>query len=234
MRFPHTHGAGLEAVLINISGGVADGDVLRIALEVGEGGALTYATPAAERIYRARPGAQAACIEMHARIGRGARLDYLPQETLLFEGCALDRSFSIDMDAEATFLGVEAKCFGRAASGEAITSLRLRDRISLRRCGRLVLHDSVRMQGDARTLLAASAGAGGCTAVATILFAAPDAQARLEPLLAALAGMDAGASCRDGVLMARLVAADGQALRRGVVAALKNLLGRPLPRLWAS
>jgi urease accessory protein len=224
----------LDAVLINISGGVADGDALSIALEAGAGTALAFTTPAAERIYRAMPGAPAARIDMQARIGAGARLEYLPQETLLFDGCALDRSLRIDLHPQGVFLGVEARLFGRLLSGEAITGLRLRDRLILRRGGRLVLHDAIRMQGDPRPVLAAAAGAGGGMAVATVLYAAPDAASRLGAVRAALEGAQTGASAWDGMLMARLVAADGQALRRAVVPALQCLMEKPLPRLWAS
>jgi urease accessory protein len=234
LRFPHSHDGGLEAVLINISGGVADGDTLSVTLEAGAGAALTFSTPAAERIYRAMRGAPAARIDMQARIGAGARLNYLPQETLFFDGCALDRSLRIDLDPQGVFLGVEARLFGRLLSGEAIRQMHLRDRLILRRGGRLVLHDAVRMQGDPRLLLAAGAGAGGCKAAATLLYAAPDAAVRLDAVRAALEGGDAGASAWDGILMARLVAADGQALRRAVVPALQILLQEPLPRLWAS
>jgi urease accessory protein len=234
LRFPHTHGTGLDAVAINISGGVADGDVLDVGLKVGPGAALTFTTPAAERIYRAMAGAPAARIHMQAHVGAGARLDYLPQETLLFDGCALDRSLRIDLDPQGVFLGVEARLFGRLLSGETVTGLRLRDRLMLRRGGRLVLHDAIRLQGDPRPLLAAAAGAGGGKAVATLVYAAPDAAGRLDAVRAALEGADAGASAWDGIVMARLVAPDGQALRRALVPALRCLMEKPLPRLWAS
>jgi urease accessory protein len=234
LRFPHTHEAGLEAVLINISGGVADRDALGIELELGAGAALTFSTPAAERIYRAMPGAPAASIDLQARIGAGARLDYLPHETLFFDGCALDRSLRIDLDPQGAFLGVEARLFGRLLSGETISRIHLRDRLILRRGGRLVLHDAIRMKGDPRPVLAAAGGAGGCMAVATLLYAAPDAAGRLDAVRAALAGADAGASAWEGILVARLVAADGQALHRALVPVLLSLMEKPLPRLWAS
>jgi urease accessory protein len=234
LRFPRTHGAALEAALINLSGGVADGDTHSIALDMAAGSALTLCTPSAERIYRARPGAPAARIDTHAHIAAGARLDHLPQETLLFEGCALHRSLSIDLDPQGTFLGVEAKIFGRTLSGESVTTLRLHDSITLRRAGRLVLQDTVRLQGDVRATLAAAAGAADCTAAATLIYAAPNAEHVLAPVREALHGAQAGASAWNGLLLARLLAPDGQALRRALLPALKILVATPLPRLWAS
>jgi urease accessory protein len=233
-RFPRRHGPALEAVLMNSSGGIADGDALAVSLDAGAGSTLTITTPSAERIYRARPGAPPACIDTQLLVGEGARLDYLPQETIFFDGCALDRHLRIDLHPLACFLGVEARVFGRALSGETLRRVSVTDTMVLRRDGRLVLHDALRLKGDVTQVLGASAGAGGMRAMATILYAGADAQARLMPLRDALAGADGGASAWDGMVVARLVAADGQALRRLVLAALAVLREDPLPRLWAS
>jgi urease accessory protein len=224
----------MEAVLINTSGGVTDGDQLDIALEVTRGAELTVSTPSAEKIYRALPGAPPARITVTARIAYGAALDYLPQETLLFEHSALDRTLSVDLHPEGRFLGVEALLFGRTLSGESLTSLRLRDTLRIRRGGQLILQDGVRLKGDVQASLSAPAASGGARAVATIVLAAPDAETRLEAVRAALGAADAGASAWNGMLLARIVAADGQSLRRVVVAVLAQLREKPLPRLWAS
>lgn len=229
-RFPRPHGPGLEAVLINVSGGVADGDVLGLDFDAGAGSSLTISTPGAERVYGAMDGAPAARIDMRATIGCGGRLDYLPQETLLFDGAALDRSLTIEMHERGSFLGVESLIFGRALSGEVVARLRVRDGVSVRRAGRLIHRDIVRLQGDVGGVLAASGG----RAVATILYVAPDAEARLATVRDAMEGFDGGASAWDGLLLARLVAGDGQGLRRGVVAALSVLREDALPRLWGS
>jgi urease accessory protein len=232
-RFPRPHGGMLEAVLVNTAGGVTDGDVLTLRLDAAAGSAMTVSTPSAERIYRALPGAAPARIEIDVQVAAGARVDYLPQETILFDRCALDRSLRIDLHPAGMYLGVEALLFGRPLSGEMMRQVSVRDRISLLRGGRLVLQDAVRLQGEVQSLLATRASAAGAAAVATILFAAPDAEAALDAVRAALEGADAGASAWDGILMARIVAPDGQALRRVVVAVLGVLRSESLPRLWA-
>ncbi len=233
-RFPRTHRSDMEAVLINTSGGVTDGDQLDITLAVGEGAALTVTTPAAERIYRALPETLPARITVAARIDDGGRLDYLPQETILFDNSALDRTLHIDMHESARFLGVETLLFGRTLHGESLTTLRLRDTIRVRRGNRLILHDGTRLQGAMHETLAAPAAAGQARAAATIVLVTRDAEAMLEPVRKTLEGAQAGASAWDGMLLARLVAADGQALRRLVVGVLACLRENPLPRLWAS
>ncbi len=234
--FPRVEASALQATLLNTSGGITDGDVLQTRLAAGAGASMVVATQAAERIYRARAGAAPACVNVNITVGPGARTDYLPQETILFDACALERRLTVDMAADATYLGVETLIFGRAASGEVLRTIRLRDTIAVRRDGRLVLHDCVRLDGDAGATLSHAATAGGGGAVASILYAAPDASARLAALRDALAGEGRrnGASCRDGVLVCRIVARDGAGARRAVLAALDVLRDKkPLPRVWS-
>ncbi len=230
--FPRGGGESLQAVALNTSGGVTDGDHLRTSFTVEAGASLTVATQAAERIYRARGGAAPARVETCVAIGSGAEVAYLPQETILFDASALDRTLHVEMEHDSIYLGVETLVFGRVASGEVVREIFLRDTVTLRRSGRLVLHDQVRLQGEAPRLLAGRATAGGAGAVASILYAAPDAAARLDPLREALAGAG-GASLRDGLVVARIVAQDSLRARRAVLAGLGVLRDeRALPRVW--
>lgn len=232
-RFPRTDPpAWPGAVTLNSAGGVAGGDVLATRVAAGPGTAATVATQAAERIYRALPG-QIATVTATLHVGPGAALEWLPQETILFDRCALDRRLDIHVAADGWFLGVESLVFGRTAMGEALSQVCLLDRVVLRRAGRLLLHDAIRIDGPAAALLARPAVAAGSRAVATLLHAAPDAGRHLDPLRAALEPFEAGASCWDGLLLARVVAPDGATLRKAVTAGLNILRdGRTLPRVW--
>lgn len=234
VRFPRPGEPGewAGAVTLNSAGGVAGGDRLVTSVIAGPGTEATVATQAAERIYRALPGATAD-IRTTLRVAPGAALEWLPQETILFDRCALDRSLHIDLAADARFLGVEALVFGRTAMDEQVHEARLHDRVILRRDGRIVLFDAVRQHGPLAARLARPATAAGARAVATIVHAAPDAAARLGPLRAALAAFEAGASAFDGLLVARILAPDGAALREALVTGLNILRGgRRLPRVW--
>jgi urease accessory protein len=232
--FPHADDGALHAVLLNSSGGVADGDVLRTTLEAETGAWMVVATQAAERVYRARAGAPPARVDVAVRVAAGARVDYLPQETILFDACALERRLRVDVAPGGRYVGVEILIFGRAAAGEMVRTLRLRDRIDLYCDGRLALHDAVRLQGNVAALLQRRAVAGGARAVASVFYVAADAPGRVDAVRAALGGVTGGASCRDGVMVARLVAADGVQARRAVVACLAVLRDdRPLPRVWS-
>ncbi len=230
-RFPRPAGWH-ETVLLNTAGGVAGGD--RLALQIGakRGASATITTQAAERFYRALPGSTAQ-VTTTLTVAADAAMEWLPQETILFDGCALDRMLTIDLAAGATFVGIEQLVFGRSAMGETVRHASVRDRIIVRQDGRLLLHDATRLVGPVQALLDRPAVAAGGRAVATLLMAGPGAAALLDPLRAALAPYDAGASVVDGLLVARIVAANGACLRRASMAGLAVLRGgRSLPRVW--
>ena len=133
------------------------------------------------------------------------------------------------------FVGVEALVFGRAAMGERVRAGRIRDMIRVRRAGRLVWHDALRMEGEIHALLQHPAVANGARAVASLVHVAPEAEKQVDTVRIALEGLPAesGVSGWDGMLVARLLATGGAPLRQAVTAALAALRGgRPLPRVW--
>jgi urease accessory protein len=235
-RFPRPErDAWTSAVMLNSSGGVAGGDVLATTISVGDGARATVAAQAAERFYRALPEGAPARVRNRVEVGAGSSAEWLPQETILFDRCALDRRLDVALEANAWFLGVEALVFGRAAMGESVDRASVRDTIRVTRGGALVLHDAVRLDGAAGALLDRAAVMRGARGLATILHASQDAETRLDTLREALAPCDAewGASAWNGLLVARILATDGARLRRAVVAGIQALRGtRPLPRVW--
>ncbi len=236
-RLPHPAAAGIaEAITINISGGIASGDSLVTEIGIGAGAAASVTSQAAERIYRALDFLPAR-LQTTVTLGAGAMLDYLPQETILFDGFALDRSLDIELAEDADFLGVESLVFGRQAMGERVKFGNLNDRISLRRNGVLLLQDMTRLHGVIAAQLARKAVAAGNIGIANILYAGPDIPARLHAIRTTLANIpcEAGASAFDGVILSRILAPSAAALRAGVVAVLKTCRDdRPLPRSWQS
>jgi urease accessory protein len=232
-RFPRPVAAGwADVVTLNTSGGIAGGDRLDSVFEVQAGASASIAAQAAERFYRALPGSLPAQVRTRITVADGASAEWLPQETILFDHCSLDRRLDVDLAEDAWFLAAESLVFGRAAMGEQVLQGQLRDTIRVRRAGRLVLHDAIRLEGEVTAMLARKAIADGAGAIATILHVAPDAEAALDALRAALP-TQAGASAWNGVLLARILAPDGASLRITAVAALQALRGsRPLPRVW--
>ena len=223
-----------EAVLVNTAGGLTGGDRLTLAATLHDGADARLTTQAAEKIYRSIDGP--AVLRNSLSLGPGSRAEWLPQETILFDGAALDRRLDVDLAPDAQLLAVEAAILGRTARGERVAQGSLRDSWRVRRTSRLLFADSIRLEGEIARHAAGPATLRGACAFATVLYVAPDAAARLEPLwqaLTDLGGIEAGASLVSGLLVARVVASDGLALRRALVPALARLRdGRPAPRLW--
>jgi urease accessory protein len=172
-------------------------------------------------------------------VAEGARLTWAPQETLLFEGARLDRWLEADVHESAMLTLFEAVSFGRLAHGETRIDAAFADRWRLRRGGKLVFAENLRIEDAGRTLDRIAVGAGA-RALATIVRLAPDAGGSLEPLRAAFAAVEegpgarfeAGASVVDGALVARFASPSPQRLREGLIAAFRALEGRDAPRVW--
>ena len=230
---PRVEGETPEAALVNTAGGVTGGDVFDYALRVGAGAALTATTQSAERGYRAL-GATPARVDLALTVRPGATLAWLPRETILFEGGRLERRLEADLAADATLTVLETLALGRAAMGEAVTRGAYRDAWRIRREGRLIHAEALRLSGDIARATAGPAGLGGARALATLVHAGPDAEARLEPARRALdaPGVEAAASLKPGVLVVRWLAADLAPLRAALAAFLTAFHGAP-PRVWS-
>lgn len=230
---PHPRGAALDAVLLNTAGGLTGGDRMAVDMEAGAGARLVVASQAAERAYRTRAGArEPARFDARLRVEDGARLDWLPQETILFEGCRLARTLSADLHPTATLLAVEPLLLGRLARGERLRDAGFSDRWEVRRGGALAFADALRLEGDLEARMDRAAVGGGARALATVLLVAPTAEAFLRPLRAILPRTAGASLVREGVLVARLLAPDGFALRAGLLPIITLLAGGPAPRVW--
>ena len=229
IRLPHTHSDALQAVLMNTAGGLTGGDHVRWTATARTGARLTLTTPACERVYRSIGGD--AVVENRLVAEAGAHIDWLPQETILFEQSQLDRTLDVDLAEDATLTAVEAVLLGREAMGEAAWQARLRDTWRIRRNGRLIHAAATRLSGDPRERSARSL-LNGSLAFATVLHVSPEADRRLEAVRALLPETG-GASVAGERLTVRLLAPSGLALRRSlspIIALLSN--AGALPRLW--
>jgi len=223
------------AIVLNTAGGIAGGDSLRQSFRWESGARAVVTTQAAEKVYRKLAGLPAATSDTMLHVGPGAYAEWLPQEAILFNDSHLRREARVLLDAQASFLGVEAVIFGRAAMGEAVRVGSLTDRMRIWRDGRLVYADALQLGGEVDQLLHRAAIGSGMRAMAVIVHCAPGAPALLEALRASLAGAKgrAAASAWNGLLAVRLLAPDGESLRHDIAAALAVLRkGRPLPRVW--
>jgi len=231
VRFPSPEDAGLSAVLVNTAGGIAGGDRFDIEIAAAEGSRLTLTTAAAEKVYRA-PGA-AAELNIALKAETGAHLSWLPQETILFDRARIIRRIDIDLAEDASLLLCEIVVFGRAAMGETMRHGEFIDRWRLRRAGKLVFAETVRLDGDIGAKLARPAIANGGAAIGTALIVPGDA-ALVERIREASEsfGGEVGLSAWNGFAMARFCAQDAARLRADMVTVLGRASGTALPRLW--
>jgi urease accessory protein len=219
-----------QAVLVTTSGGVTDGDSLTMAVEVGPGAGAVAATQAAEKIYRAARPAEHCAMDISVTVGEGATLDWLPQETIVFRGARLKRRTVADVAAGGAFLACEMVVLGRAASGERFTRGLLLDSWSVRRAGKLVWTDTLRVEGETPD----GAGFGPANALATIIGVWDAPQARFEQareLLESADAVRAGVTLVNGVMVARLLG-EATAVRAATRRFLGDFRGRRLPRVW--
>jgi urease accessory protein len=230
------------AVLVTTSGGLVGGDRLRIAVDMAPGSSAHVTAQSAEKIYRSE-GPDTA-LDISLTVGAGARLEYLPPETILFEAARLRRRAAVELAADAVLLAGEILVFGRIASGERMASGLVHDAWEVRREGRLIWADRFHLTDDSLGSLhsktADPACLDGATACATLLLAAPDAAAFLVGARESIAasGVRGGATVVSGVLVARLLGNDAQAVRGAYVRLAGHLrqaqAGLPsrLPGLW--
>ena len=230
VRFPSPEDDGLSGVFVNTAGGVAGGDRFDIEISAADAARLTLTTAAAEKVYRA-PGA-AAQLNISLKAAAGAHLGWLPQETILFDRARVHRRFDIDLDDAASLLLCEIVVFGRTAMGERMEQGEFVDRWRLRRGGRLVFAETIRLDGNIGAKLARSAVAKAGAAIGTALIM-PGDEALVERIREAsesFAG-EVGISAWNGFAMARFCAQDAARLRADMMAVLART-GAALPRLW--
>ena len=239
---PHDEpGEPRTVVIANVAGGVVGGDRLSATIGVGPGAALLATTQAAEKVYRST-GADAV-IRNHLSVAEGGVLEMLSSGTILFDGSRFDRSTVIDVANGARASYAETIIFGRIARGEVFAAGAFRDRLRLRRQGRLAWADDLTLEQDIEAKLDAAAGFGGARAMATLLLAG-QGSADLVPVLRDVVDriddVRAGASALDEeTVVLRALASDPSAVRSALEIAWRCAraawLGRPdrMPTIWA-
>lgn len=231
VRFPRNAGA-CEAVLINTGGGMAAGDRMSLDIALDPGASAVVTTQAAEKFYRSQ--GSSTTVEARLRLEEQSALAWLPQESILFSGSRLRRRLAVGMSADAKLTLAESLVFGRIAMNEVMGHGFWHDRWRVRRDGKLVFAEDMRLDGDIARLLAAKASGNGARALATILHVAPDAEERLAEArdLLGAASCECDASAWDGILVMRLLSRDPQALRADLVGVLEKFRHSPMPRSW--
>ena len=161
-------------------------------------------------------------------------MEWLPQETILYDAVRLHRRLDVTLAGTSRLLLVETLVFGRLAMGETVRVGALHDRWRVRRDGRLVFAEDLRLEGEIAALLDRPALGRGARAIATLLLLAPEAEGRLEDVRGSLADApaEAAASAWNGMLTVRALSPSPERLRATILPLLQVLRGRAAPRVW--
>jgi len=226
------------AAIVTTSGGLVAGDRIDVRVTVDTAAAVHVTASAAEKIYRST-GATTV-VDQRLEVGAGARLEFLPPETILFDAARLRRKTIVELADRARFLGGGIIVFGRRARGEGFTEGLLRDVWEVRRGGRLVWGDALHVDGDVASIMADPACFDGAVACATLILETPDAAGLLEGArrVQGRSAVRAGVTVVNGLLVARWLGPDAMALKRAYADLACHLrgaaMGLPprLPALW--
>ena len=229
--FPRTPSKSLQMVLTNTSGGVTGGDQFRTDVTAGAGSVVTITTQAAERAYRAQPG-QVGRVDTRLSVLAGSHLSWLPQETLLFDGCNFSRRLCVNLDTSSSCLVVEPLVFGRTAMGEAVNAGSLEDHLEINLDGQRIFLDRTRLVGDMAEILSRPAVAAGAGASAMVLMVSPAVEGRLDAVRALLPASGGASLVRENLMIARVLAADSFELRKSLVPLIELLHQDVIPRPW--
>ncbi|HLH95853.1 MAG TPA: urease accessory protein UreD [Xanthobacteraceae bacterium] len=231
VRCPGAPAEELEATIVNTAGGMAGGDRFVLDFSAGPNARLLVTSASAERIYRTL--GPDTSVDAKLAVAPGGELAWLPRETILFDRARLRRSIEVDLAPDAHLLLAEAVVFGRSGMGESIAEGFLLDRWRIRREGRLVHAETMRLAGNMAAKLDRPAIAGGGMAIASILMVPGDsATADAVRSVSAESMSEIGVSAWNGLLAVRMVAAHGAALRHDLSCIVGALRGGRLPRLW--
>jgi len=238
--FPRTGGAAVEeAVLVNTAGGIAGGDRLEFSVTVLANASIAVTSQAAEKVYRALN--EPARIATKLKASEGAKLAWLPQETIVFNRARISRKTEVELTSGAQLLALEWLVLGRAAHGEEMGGGQIIDSWRVKRDGRLIWGDTFRATNEIFPHLGRKALLSDCKAIATLLYFGPNLDITLEILrdLAPSLGCPCAATLVSGLMIVRFAARVSSDLRLALRTVLQ-LFGRELgpgpfrvPKMWS-
>lgn len=228
-----------HAIVLHPPSGIVGGDELEIDVTVGQGAHALLTTPGAGKWYRSA-GAWASQ-RLGFAVGAHATLEWLPQETIVFDAARAAMDSRVDLDAEARFIGMEILCLGRRASGEGFGNGALHLATRVRRAGQPVWLERGRLEGGSG-LLASPVGLAGFSVSGTLLAAAPQIERGVLAACRAIPALESGArhglTLLPDLLVARYLGHSSEAARHWFAAQWQvlrpALIGRAAhrPRIW--
>ena len=226
-----------HAIVVHPPGGIAGGDELRLDARTGKDASALLTTPGATKWYRSA-GAwarQSVALDVHGT------LEWLPQETIVFDGALCDARYEVDLTAGAGIIGWDIVCLGRTGSGERFSRGTYRSSVQVRREGKLLWLERARIDGGSR-LLDSPAGLAGEPVFGTLFACSSNVN---QELVAEMrnTGPETGrgaVTLLPGILLARYLGDSTEAAKRYFTALWRilrpALAGREAiePRIWST
>ena len=229
-----------HTLILHPPGGIAGGDDLEIGIALNPGSQVLITMPGASKWYGS-PGASAA-LRLNVRVEEGATLEWLPQETIVFNHAAPRMRTSIDLAAGACYIGWEILCLGRTASGETFDAGEIRQATEVAVAGDPVWSERCHLTGGSR-LLASMAGLAGAPVSAVMLVAgrniAPELMAQCRAVRVDGVARH-GITAMPNILVARYVGYSSEQAKAYFIALWRLLriacTGRAavMPRIWST
>ena len=240
IMFPRTgHCPVEEAVIINTGGGVAGGDRLECSVAALPSASIAVTAQAAEKVYRALHDPARVTTRLKAR--ESARLAWLPQETIVFNGARIHRTTEIELFSGAELLALEWLVLGRAAHGEIMISGSVLDEWRVKKDGRLIWADSFRISDEIFVHLSRKALLSNLNSIATLVYFGPNVSRRLHSLREILSslGCDCALTLVSGLIVARFAAKQSSDLKlalRNFLQQFESVVGPGpfrVPKMWS-
>ena len=167
----YPEGPVCHVYLLHPPGGVVGGDRLEIDVDAAVQSQVLITTPGATKFYRS--ASAVASQQVRLQVGAGASLEWFPQENILFPGAEVSLETEVDLASDARLALWEIHCLGRPVIDESFERGRLDSRLTIRRDGRPLLMERLRVSGLAG--MRASQLAGQPVTATLLLSGASDA-----------------------------------------------------------
>lgn len=228
-----------HAIVLHPPAGIAGGDSLALTARCGVGAHALLTTPGATKWYRSAIGAES---ETRLTLAENSRLEFLPRESIVFNGARARASMIMDVAEGARLIGWDLWCLGRTASGERFSEGCLEVLTELRVCGQLQWLERARIEAES-DMLASAAGLAGNPVFGALWAVGPELpHTILDQCRALSVGPEARGALTQlpGVLVARYLGASTESAHlwlAGLWALLRPVyldLAPVSPRIWAA
>ena len=237
--YPETDGAA-HVYLLHPPGGVAGGDQLNVRCFLGPDARTVLTTPGATKFYKSNQGRS--ILKTEIDVEAGGICEYLPQETIIFDGANASLNTTISLAENATYLGWEFISFGRPACGETFKTGQFHQCIKILKNGHLIWFEQFRLSGG-DAIINASFGLAEQPILGTMVYTGPLEESAVDRVREAL-GEKAAAlfsiSQLERVVVCRYLGrrmSEAKAFFRQVWEILREAgLGKSAaaPRIWAT